>query len=375
MAARSRHVCLFLGAGASKACGLPDVEELEEIVLDSLAAPEETVLRRLLEGRTLEQVLSRLRRIAGLVSGEAAVDGLRAKDAESLDNAVCRAIVDALSVESASPTAAHYLAVWAARANYRLPVELFTVNYDLLLESALEHVGAPYFDGFVGALEARFHTELVEATEGRDDETVPRFFVRLWKLHGSVNWVRREEGGIVRLGQVAPNARPAAIYPSDTKYEESRRVPFLVLQDQFRRALHRPETLVLISGYSFGDEHLNEHIYGAATRRARSEFIVFCFDEIPEPLADRAMLTPNLQVLAAEEAIIGGVRGNWQEPKTPVTDAWRDDAFTLVDFNELARHLARSTAPQHEDGRALEELLERLGVGGGPAVEGGEKGG
>ena len=82
-------------------------------------------------------------------------------------------------------------------------------------------------------------------------------FVRLWKLHGSVNWVRSDDDQIVRIGQPAKDL-PAAIYPSDAKYEESRRVPFLVLQDRLRRALHQPETIVLVSGFSFADDHLNE---------------------------------------------------------------------------------------------------------------------
>jgi hypothetical protein len=61
-------------------------------------------------------------------------------------------------------------------------------------------IRVPYFDGFVGTLGARFHTELVERGVGKDEECVPAFFVRLWKLHGSVNWLW-ESQNIVRLGQ------------------------------------------------------------------------------------------------------------------------------------------------------------------------------
>jgi hypothetical protein len=78
-----------------------------------------------------------------------------------------------------------------------------------------------------------------------------------------------------------------AIYRSDTKYEESRRVPFVVLQDRLRRALHQPETLVIVAGYSFNDAHLNELLFDGAARRERSEFIVFCYSAIPEVLAKR----------------------------------------------------------------------------------------
>ena len=323
LATRSRHVCTFLGAGVGKACGLPDVAELQRQVLDNLGEEETAALKRQLTGRNLEEVVSRLRRISALVSGEEKVDGLTATKARVLDAYICQAIVKALSVDDVDPTAMRFLAAWAARSNYRLPIELFTVNYDLLLETALESVGVPYFDGFVGALEARFHTELVEGTPGIDAEAMPQFFVRLWKLHGSLNWAWNAQRHIVRLGQPVTADRAAAIYPSDAKYEESRRVPFIVLQDRMRRALHQPETLVLITGYSFGDDHLNEHIFDAATRRERSEFIAFCYADIPDALAERALMTPNLQVVTGREGILGGVRANWKKPEDAPKDILR----------------------------------------------------
>ena len=359
LATRSRHVCVFLGAGVGKACGLPDVEELQQRVLEELEPDDRTAFEGQLAVRNLEGALSRLRRISALISGEDTVDNLTATRAGELDAAVCQAIVKALSVDDVDPTATRCLAAWAARANYRLPVELFTVNYDLLLETALEDMRTPYFDGFVGSLEARFHTELVEGLPGSDADSIPAFFVRLWKLHGSVNWAWNDNQQIVRLGHPVPAELAAAIYPSDAKYEESRRVPFVVLQDRLRRALHQPETLMLISGYSFGDDHLNEQIFDAATRRERSEFVAFCFSEIPEMLADRAVTTPNLQVVSGHEAIIGGVRGDWEELENAAMDIWENGQFALRDFCNLTKYLARSTTSVQDSDGALQELLKR----------------
>ena len=192
---------------------------------------------------------------------------------------------------------------------------------------------------------------------GLDAEAMPQFFVRLWKLHGSLNWAWKDERHIVRLGQPVPTDLAAAIYPSDAKYEESRRVPFIVLQDRLRRALHQPETLMLIAGYSFGDDHLNEHIFDAALRRERSEFIAFCFSDIPETLAERALMTPNLQVVTGHEGILGGVRANWKKPENAPADIWANELLTLPDFRNLAEYLARSTAREHENEGTLEELI------------------
>lgn len=186
---------------------------------------------------------------------------------------------------------------------------------------------------------------------------------RLWKLHGSVNWEWEAGAQIVRLGQPVSQGLAAAIYPSDTKYEESRRIPFVVLQDRLRRALHEPETLVLIAGYSFGDDHLNEMLFDSATRHERSEFIAFCYSEIPRALADKALTTPNLQAVTGNEAILGGVRGEWEAPAESPPDLWVDGKLGLRDFQYLGAYLARSSAREPEHDPLLSRLLTRLSSG------------
>jgi hypothetical protein len=359
LATRSRHVCAFLGAGIARACGLPDVEQLQEKVVSALGAGDREAFERQLKDRNLEEALTRIRRIAALLADSETFDGLTGSTARALDTAVCREIVNALDVQQADLSAVCHFAAWVKRADYHLPIELFTVNYDLLLEAALESLEVPYFDGFIGTLRARFHTELVEGKPGSDREWIPAFFVRLWKLHGSVNWARQADQQIVRLGQPVPDGHAAAIYPSDTKYEESRRVPFVVLQDRFRRALHEPETLVLIAGYSFGDKHLNELLFDAASKRERSEFIVFCFSDIPEELAKQASTTPNLQIASGGEAILGGVRDEWEVPTDSPPGLWVGDQFGLRDFTNLAAHLARSATREPDGETLLRELVEK----------------
>ena len=348
LAARSRHVCVLFGAGIAKACGLPDLSQLQSKVIESLKEADRIGFQGLLKGRNLEQALTRLRRIRALLTDQQTIDGLTATRAAELDEAVCLTIIANLDVATANLVPAKHFAAWAARANYHLPLEIFTVNYDLLLETALEMSRVPYFDGFIGVLRARFQSEMVEAVPGADRDWLPSFFVRLWKLHGSVNWAWDNQQ-IVRLGQTVATGAAAAIYPSDTKYEESRRVPFVVLQDRFRRALYTPETIALVSGYSFGDDHLNEMLFDAATRRERSEIIVFCRSKIPDGLAQRAIATPNLQVIGPTSAILGGVSGNWKPPEDAPPELWAGGKLTLTDFAHLALYLARSTAPDPSD--------------------------
>ncbi|MEC5193406.1 MULTISPECIES: SIR2 family protein [unclassified Arthrobacter] len=350
LATRSRHVCGFLGAGTSKACGLPDVATLQARIKAQLKGAELAAFNRITSTRNLEQALSRLRRIQAVVESDDVVDGLTGSQAKDLDTAICRLIISELSTTKVDLNPVRNLAAWVARADYVKPIELFTVNYDSLLEQALEAQGVPYFDGFVGSLKARFRTDMVEAAPGDTDVWLPSFYARLWKLHGSVNWTWDTEGPmdqVVRLGSAIPAGELAAIFPSDAKYEESRRMPFVVLQDRMRRALNEPETLFLVSGYSWADDHLNELIFDAVARRPRSEVVAFCYAEIPPTLGDMALKTPNLQVITQKEAIIGGIRAPWSSPESTAmlpADVWNDDRCHLGDFAQLATFLARSSS-------------------------------
>ena len=199
LATRSRHVCTFLGAGVSKACGLPDVADLQKGVVAKLPEPHKGLFETQLKKRNLEQALSRVRKIAALLKDSAPVEtkagsvataetieGLSATAASDLDALVCKAIVEELNLAKANLSPMQDFAAWAGRSDYHSPLEIFTVNYDLLLERAFEEESVAYFDGFLGTLRARFRTELVEPLHGAT--CMPSFFTRLWKLHGSLNW-------------------------------------------------------------------------------------------------------------------------------------------------------------------------------------------
>ncbi len=322
---------------------------LEKAVAEELEGDDRARFQMLLADRNLELALSRLRRIAALLEGDQQVDGLTRDGAEALDRKICAAVVKQLALDNASLDPMRRFAAWVSRADYHDPVEVFTVNYDLLIETALEEIGALWFDGFVGSLMAPFRVDLVESL-GENAHALPPSFVRLWKLHGSLNWTWRiDPAAIVRLGVPAAEGQAAAIYPADTKYEESRRVPFVVLMDRFRRALHQPESLVIVSGYAFGDQHLDELIYDAALRCPRSEFVVFCHSTIPETLADKAGVTPALSVVTKNEAILGTERGEWKEGSEVPPGIWADGALQLGDFAVLAAFLARSSGQADDD--------------------------
>ena len=345
LAARSRHVCLLFGAGTSCAAGLPDVGTLLSKVLESLSGDQRALAEKLYEGRNLEEGLSRLRRIRALLAADEEFSGLSPSSAQSLEANISAAIIEHLVTPTLDLGSATAFASWAAGEFYTRPIEVFTVNYDLVIEMGLEAVGATYFDGFVGSIAGRFRPELVDSRTAADNDSLPSSFVRLWKLHGSLNWRVEGDGSVVRTGAPVPQKHMAAIYPSDEKYDQSRRVPFVVLHDRLRRALAEPESVTLVCGYSFGDAHLNEVLFDAAIRYPRSEIVVFCFDEIPDELA--AHVQANITVIGATEGIIAGERCEWRKPDATVSpEVWNDGRCRLGDFAALSRFLAKTSRGQ-----------------------------
>ena len=345
LASRSRHVNVLLGAGASRAAGVPDLNELGEAVKATLTLEGAAEAAELFEGRNLEEALTRLRRLLAILKPDEKLGLFDASTSRRFESMTTRSIIETIVGAKADPSVYVGFASWAARQDRNTPVEVFTLNYDLLLEQSLDSIGATYFDGFAGSLDGLFRADLVEGMAG--SEAVPPWFLRVWKLHGSIHWAIREDSAglreIHRLGGPAPKDAVAAIYPSEEKYLDSRRLPFLALHDRLRRALQVPETVTLVAGYSFGDDHVNEVIYETAKRRPRSELVVFSYDAPGEETVRQAKLAPNISVTTPVGIVRGGQYHAWTSD-SDIPGVFESGRFLLGDFRQLSSFLARSEA-------------------------------
>lgn len=251
---------------------------------------------------TVEHILTQLRTICAL-QGTTAVDGMPLKSLADLDLEICKHI--ATVVGKALPghtTSYHRLAAWIGHIDRFSPVEVFTPNYDLLLEEALETYKVPYFDGFVGTREPFFDLPAIE------QDAIPARWTRLWKLHGSINWVKRNNDTVFR-SHPAPADRQLLIYPSHLKYDQSRRMPYLAMLDRLKTFLRELNSVLLICGYSFADEHLNEVIIDGLRSNRSAQCFALLYPEIESPDSAAAIALAsrhaNLSVLAATGAVIG----------------------------------------------------------------------
>jgi len=137
---------------------------------------------------TIEDILSHIRALQEVVR-DGDIHGLTKAMLVELDEKICEITTDVVGAELPdSNTPYHQFAKWIGGIQRAQPVEVFTPNYDLLVEQALEAHRIPYFDGFVGSKEAFFDLTSMEENVTLPAHCLPVRWSRLWKLHGSINW-------------------------------------------------------------------------------------------------------------------------------------------------------------------------------------------
>jgi len=365
LASEKRRLAFLFGAGTSQSVGVEGLAGLTKAVGTDLKGDDRATYDALLgldDTSNLETVLSRLRlcrELAG-TNEDRKIDGVSGKHATILERRICRSIQERVGVEPPGGIVPHFtFAHWVKSLDRSFPVELFTTNYDILIERGFESAEAPYFDGFVGTVEPFFLITAVDsAATTLGYPPVPRNWLRLWKLHGSLNWRSRRDAltgvaRIVRTSTAAPTTdEELIIYPSHQKYADSRRLPFLAYHDRLRHLVTSGETLLVVAGYSFSDQHLNEIIYQGLRSNNRLAVTALLFDKMSSEAVERNLLKPtlgsrNLTIYAPDGASVGGREGIWKEPKeappTPA-DNWpfwdtKTTHFTLGDFRQFVEFL------------------------------------
>lgn len=350
-------VALLIGAGCPLAVRIPDssggtvalipdVRGLTDHVRTSLSADSvfKNVCEQFIEDgnpeATIEDMLSRVR-LLGRVVGNGNVRGLTQSDLVAVEKALCAEVSNVVRAELPDDNSPyHHLVDWVGAIARTKPLQLFTTNYDLLIEQALEDRQVPFFDGFIGARAPFFDLRAIE------DEQAPSRWVRLWKLHGSINWKYSETGRVTRCFPVPPGSDGVLIHPSELKYDESRRMPYLAMMDRLRNFLKQPSAFLVTVGYSFADEHLNEVIIQGARGNPTSAAYALFFKTLSEEKAADKLATKiptNISFVARDAGVVRGEKASWLVDP----DASAGAAATvseLGDFGAFARFL-RGLAP------------------------------
>jgi len=193
-----RRVAFFLGAGCPVSIKsldenilIPDVAGLTTKVCEQLSKSEahkenfKRVIQRLANSNistpNIEEILTLIRSLSEVAAG-GAIDSLTFNTLNELDAEICKITTDIVRARLPNDkTPYHKLVTWIGGIRRSHAVEIFTTNYDLLMEQALEERRVPYFDGFVGSDCTFFDLSSIEQDE------LPSRWARLWKVHGSIS--------------------------------------------------------------------------------------------------------------------------------------------------------------------------------------------
>ncbi|HEJ3749964.1 SIR2 family protein [Pseudomonas aeruginosa] len=183
--------------------------------------------------------------------------------------------------EQAFNTLVTFLMSFASRTGVRDRLNIFTTNYDRLIEAGAELAGLHLLDRFLGNLMPIFRSSRLDLDMHYNPPGIrgePRYLegvARYTKLHGSVDWVQTGKD-IRRIGlpfgavSVEPylqapglggaTAHQLMIYPNAAKDRETADYPYVELFRDLAAAVCRPNSTLVTYGYSFGDEHINRVI-------------------------------------------------------------------------------------------------------------------
>lgn len=343
---------------------IPDVAGMTSTIVKALAGQASlgTIIQGLRElgdkDPNIEAILTHIRALRAVIGSEE-YRGLKAAALAELENRICEKIVQLTSVDPPSGKNPYeQIARWIGSVPRSHPVEIFTTNYDLLIENALDASRIPYFDGFVGGNRCFFDVNAVES------DLLPPRWARLWKIHGSINW-GQDANGVFRSNSLGA-ATPRVIHPSHMKYDESRRMPYLALMDRLKGFLRQPSAALLTCGYSYRDEHINEIIAQGLQGNQNAVVLAMTFGPLQRYAAARTLADrhSNFVLLSRDGAVVGGKQGVWGTREAPTPEAaeplaidWKDAGgakktaeFCLGDFARLGA-LIEDLAGSRSEGR------------------------
>src|SRR5690606_10887329 len=115
---------------------------------------------------------------------------------------------------------------------------------------------------------------------------------------------------------------------------QSRKMPYLALIDRLNKFLRQNSAVLILSGYSFSDDHLNDTILNALRANPTAMVIALLFGDLTttneekdgeevitkttinyEKALELAENRSNLSIWTFDEAVIGGLRAKWKPTK------------------------------------------------------------
>lgn len=164
------------------------------------------------------------------------------------------------------------------RPNNLKRVNLFTTNYDLAFDYALDNLGIHYINGFMGVHHRCFRPEVYDYDFYYPGQSVTgkvyraEKVIKYYKLHGSLSWIttKPDFSNTYGIKEIPLNEqynfngeKEIMIYPCTSKKSFTLDLPYSELFRQFSQSINQPQSVLFCVGYSFYDEHINDIIHQA----------------------------------------------------------------------------------------------------------------
>lgn len=134
-------------------------------------------------------------------------------------------------------------------------INIVTPNYDRVAEYASDVAECIHATGFVpGVIRRREGADTILVRKGNH----PARTVRIWKVHGSLDWFEDTNGAVVSLPlsrQLPDGFLPLIVTPGVSKYERTHDEPFRSAIQGADAALGRAGAFLCV-GYGFRDKHI-----------------------------------------------------------------------------------------------------------------------
>ncbi|MCY8373218.1 SIR2 family protein [Bacillus haynesii] len=161
------------------------------------------------------------------------------------------------------------------------PVNIFTTNYDLFNEVAMEDLGIHYTNGFTGTVKRIFSPSVFQLrlvddeNRYKDKWSVFRRYIKLYKIHGSIDWKYDSKSeSVIQSNIKEADWKDTLIYPTINKHLETQQSPYSELFRSLTINLQKPNSTLIVMGYGFPDEHIN-NIFSQSLMNDDFTLIVF----------------------------------------------------------------------------------------------------
>lgn len=304
-----KNLHFLLGAGASSDA-IPAMKELIKIVGTEVENVERNINQsngknvdglknyydsvKVNSSDNLESILGTLYSKKAYMEGVGEVDDLNSSLISLIEDKIYTSINIDLASEEAQKSINIYKKLYqklSLRNKDLSRVNVFTTNNDLLSETALGYLNINYNNGFSGGLSRTFNPARFSYTYSRKvDLDMEKYeplenMVYLYKLHGSINWIECEDNSFFNVKEIdvskdtSPSDKTILIYPTPLKQNRSLGSPYADLIREFKNKLLLQHGVLIIIGYSFSDEHINNAIYSALA--SNSSLCVVIFGDYP----------------------------------------------------------------------------------------------